>query len=258
MDPLLVILGPTAVGKTKVAISIAERLDGEIISADSMQVYRYLNIGTAKPTLEERKNIPHHLMDVLEPSDKCNVAWFQREAKRCITKITNRGNLPILVGGTGLYINAVVNNYQFVSKKPNPYLRQRLLAVAEEQGYMSLYKLLVDLDLESARGIEPTDTRRIVRAIEIASSGERLPSHKQGPTIYKTLQIGLTRQRRNLYRAIDQRVETMFQVGLSCETEWLYDQNLVPNLPVLQDLGYKEVRPYLLGLSTIALTRKIL
>jgi tRNA dimethylallyltransferase len=251
MDPLLVILGPTAVGKTKIAIAVAEQLGGEIISADSMQVYRHLDVGTAKPTMAERKGIPHHLIDVMEPDTKFNVAWFQAEVKRLIPEIIRRGNLPMLVGGTGLYISSIVDNYQFATEGPNPSLRRRLLSKAIDQGPELLHRDLAKIDVKAAERIEPTDTRRIVRALEVATTGEQLSRCSRGPTLYRVLQIGLIRERKRLYEAINQRVEAMFQQGLCHEAKWLLDQDLSPDLPACQALGYKEVWPYLQGKATL-------
>lgn len=247
MDPLLVILGPTAVGKTNIAIKVAHQLNGEIISADSMQVYRHLNIGTAKPSLTERKRVPHHLMDIVDPGENYNVVRFQSEVKQLIPAIVGRGHLPMLVGGTGLYISAVVDNYNFSHDGPNPLLRRQLTARAVKLGSQTLHRELSQVDPAAAKKIQRTDTRRLVRALEVSASGQQFSASKHGPPLYRVVQIGLTRKRTKLYEAVNQRVEQMFDRGLVEEAKWILQLDLPPNLPVLQALGYKEIFPYLQG-----------
>lgn len=247
MDPLLVILGPTAVGKTNIAIKVAHQLNGEIISADSMQVYRHLNIGTAKPSLTEREGVPHHLMDIVDPGENYNVVRFQSEVKQLIPAIVGRGHLPMLVGGTGLYISAVVDNYNFSHDGPNPLLRRQLTARAVKLGSQTLHRELSQVDPAAAKKIQRTDTRRLVRALEVSASGQQFSASKHGPPLYRVVQIGLTRKRTKLYEAVNQRVEQMFDRGLVEEANWILQLDLPPNLPVLQALGYKEIFPYLQG-----------
>jgi tRNA dimethylallyltransferase len=247
MDPLLVILGPTAVGKTNIAIKVAHQLNGEIISADSMQVYRHLNIGTAKPSLTERKRVPHHLMDIVDPGENYNVVRFQSEVKQLIPAIVGRGHLPMLVGGTGLYISAVVDNYNFSHDGPNPLLRRQLTARAVKLGSQTLHRELSQVDPAAAEKIQRTDTRRLVRALEVSASGQQFSASKHGPPLYRVVQIGLTRKRTKLYEAVNQRVEQMFDRGLVEEANWILQLDLPPDLPVLQALGYKEIFPYLQG-----------
>lgn len=247
MDPLLVILGPTAVGKTNIAIKVAHQLNGEIISADSMQVYRHLNIGTAKPSLTEREGVPHHLMDIVDPSENYNVVRFQSKVKQLIPAIVGRGHLPMLVGGTGLYISAVVDNYNFSHDGPNPLLRRQLTARAVKLGSQTLHRELSQVDPAAAEKIQRTDTRRLVRALEVSASGQQFSASKHGPPLYRVVQIGLTRKRTKLYEAVNQRVEQMFDRGLVEEAKWILQLDLPPNLPVLQALGYKEIFPYLQG-----------
>jgi tRNA dimethylallyltransferase len=247
MDPLLVILGPTAVGKTNIAIKVAHQLNGEIISADSMQVYRHLNIGTAKPSLTEREGVPHHLMDIVDPGENYNVVRFQSKVKQLIPAIVGRGHLPMLVGGTGLYISAVVDNYNFSHDGPNPLLRRQLTARAVKLGSQTLHRELSQVDPAAAEKIQRTDTRRLVRALEVSASGQQFSASKHGPPLYRVVQIGLTRKRTKLYEAVNQRVEQMFDRGLVEEANWILQLDLPPNLPVLQALGYKEIFPYLQG-----------
>lgn len=247
MDPLLVILGPTAVGKTNIAIKVAHQLNGEIISADSMQVYRHLNIGTAKPSLTEREGVPHHLMDIVDPGENYNVVRFQSKVKQLIPAIVGRGHLPMLVGGTGLYISAVVDNYNFSHDGPNPLLRRQLTARAVKLGSQTLHRELSQVDPAAAEKIQRTDTRRLVRALEVSASGQQFSASKHGPPLYRVVQIGLTRKRTKLYEAVNQRVEQMFDRGLVEEANWILQLDLPPDLPVLQALGYKEIFPYLQG-----------
>lgn len=251
MEPLLVILGPTAIGKTRVAIDVATQLEGEIISADSMQVYRHFNIGTAKPSQAEMQGIPHHLIDFIEPTEKFNVARFQREVMRLVPSIVERGHLPMLVGGTGLYISAVVDNYDFSPDGPNPSLRKQLLDKASKLGSEALHNQLSQLDPVAAKRIQPTDTRRIIRALEVAISGGQISASGHGPPLYRTLQIGLTRKRKRLYKAINQRVDDMFARGLCQEAQQLLARGLSQDLPAFQALGYKELLPYLQGKASL-------
>jgi len=251
MDPLLVILGPTAVGKTEVAIKVAQQLNGEIISADSMQIYRCLDIGTAKPSVAQRKGIPHHLMDIVYPWERYNVVRFQRDTRRLIKEIAERDRLPIMVGGTGLYISAVLDNYDFSHGGPDLLLRRQLAKKAHDYGPQKLHKKLSLIDPTAAKKIQPTDTRRIIRALEVSASGHRFSAALKGPPLYRSVQIGLTKERSKLYEAINRRVEDMFNAGLLEEAKWLRDQNLPLDLPALQALGYKEIFPYFDGQATI-------
>ncbi|MGI6604054.1 MAG: tRNA (adenosine(37)-N6)-dimethylallyltransferase MiaA [bacterium] len=252
LHPLLVLLGPTAVGKTAVAIKVAERMRGEIISADSMQVYRHLNIGTAKPTLEEQERVVHHLVDVVEPYENFNVARFQAEVKRLVPEIVERGKLPIMVGGTGLYISAVVDNYEFSPGGPKYELRTELLRRGRQEGPEALYAELEKLDPTAASRIQPTDLRRVIRALEVKySTGRELSRQGKGPPLYRALQIGLTMDRQRLYAAINARVDQMVAQGLIDETRWLLAQDYPRDVPAFQALGYKEIVPYLEGRATL-------
>jgi len=259
MLPLLVLLGPTAAGKTAVAIRVAKLLDGEIISADSMQVYRHLDIGTAKPTAAEREGVPHHLLDIVEPDEEFNVARFQAEVKRIIPAIVARGHLPMLVGGTGLYIRAVVDNYDFSPGGPDPDLRHRLKERAAREGAAALHAELARVDPAAATRIQPTDVRRLIRALEVRElTGRPISERGKGPPLYRSLQIGLTRDRARLYAAIDARVDEMIKRGLVEEARWLLAQGYPPTLPAFQALGYKELVPYLKGEATLAEACRIL
>ena len=252
MIPLLAVAGPTAVGKTALAIEVALRLHGEIISADSMQVYRHLDIGTAKPTLKEREQVPHHLVDVVEPTVDYNVSRYQKEAGEAIAEVAKKGNLPLLVGGTGLYFNAVVYNYRFSPGSKTPDIRARLAREAKEGGSGALYRKLKDLDPESAANIHPHDLRRTIRALEVfyltgkPIHRQVLDTKSQKPD-YKSLVIGINRPREELYSRIEERVDKMMEAGLLEETEGLLAKGYSPHLKPLQGLGYRHMLLYLQG-----------
>jgi tRNA dimethylallyltransferase len=250
--PLLAIVGPTAVGKTALAIKVAQNMNGEVVSADSVQVYRYLNIGTAKPSPEEREGVPHHLIDIVEPDINFTVYDYQRRAKKTILEINERGRLPILTGGTGLYFKAVLDAYVFRSMKGNPKIRERLEEEYRVRGKEHLHQLLKKNDPVAAQKIHPNDKKRIIRALEFfhltgepISSQWRLTEKKKGP--YSAIIIGLKMQRNYLYERINDRIDLMIKEGLVAEVKNLLDQNYDGNLKSLQSLGYKHIMKYLQG-----------
>ncbi|HHW55329.1 MAG: tRNA (adenosine(37)-N6)-dimethylallyltransferase MiaA [bacterium] len=249
--PLLVIVGPTAVGKTKTAIQVAHRLQGEVVSADSRQVYRYMDIGTAKPDWEEREGIPHHLIDIVNPDEEFSVADYQRLAQRVIRDIWERNKLPILAGGTGFYINAVIDNYNFSSTAVNREFRQRMRKLGEKYGGAYLLEKLRGVDPVAAERLHPNDLRRIIRALEVyeytgrpISQWER-EQDKESP--YLLYIAGLTMDRTSLYSLINERVERMIARGLVDEVRDLLARGYSPDLNSMQGLGYKEIIPYLEG-----------
>lgn len=250
-EPLLVIMGPTAVGKTRLALGLARRLSGEIISADSAQVYRYMDIGTDKPDAATLAAIPHHLVSIRDPDEEFSVADFQRLAQAAIADIAARGRIPIMAGGTGLYIRAVVRGYVFPAGGRDPDLRRRLQAEAEEAGAAALHRRLATLDPEAAARIDARNVRRVVRALEVVLrtgvpiSRWQVLTAGTGP--YDALLIGLTRDRDDLYRRIEARVEDQLQRGLVEEVRRLVDRGYHPGLPAMQALGYKEVAAHLTG-----------
>jgi tRNA dimethylallyltransferase len=251
-DPLIVVLGPTAVGKTELSLRLAERFQGEIISADSRLFYRGMDIGTAKPSPEELARVPHHLVDVADPDQVWNLALYLREVKRILKEIHQRGNLPFLVGGTGQYIEAVVEGWRIPAVKPDKQLRRAIRRWAEVIGVEGLRARLALLDPEAAAGIDGPNLRRMVRALEVIFlSGEKFSDQKgQGPTPYQTLRIGLTRDREELYRRIDQRIHRMMEAGFVEEVQELLDQGYSPELPPLSAIGYRQVIHYLNGVIT--------
>lgn len=250
---LVVILGPTAVGKTAFSIQLAERLDGEIVSADSRLFYRGMDIGTAKPSEEERRRVPHHLIDVTTPDQVWSLAVFQREAQRAILDITRRGRLPFLVGGTGQYIYAITQGWEVPRAKPNPHLRCALENWAAEITPLGLYARLAALDPQAARRIDPRNLRRTIRALEvILLTGRRFSDQSAvGHSPYNLLQIGLKRPRQELFARIDARVEEMLRRGLVNEVQGLLVQGYSPDLPPFSAIGYRRIMDYLQGKITL-------
>lgn len=248
---LLVLVGPTAVGKTKLSLTIAEQYNAEIISGDSMQVYRGMDIGTAKATPEERSRIKHHMIDIHDPDEPFSAAEFQERCAELIQGIHERGKLPFIVGGTGLYIESVCYNFQFNEAGSDDAFRREQRAFAESQGAEALHERLRQVDPESAERLHPNDQRRIIRALEIFHvSGERLSDllkrqKKQSP--YELCIIGLTMDRALLYKRIEERIDAMMQQGLVEEVRGLLAQGCSPSSVAMQGLGYKQIAGYLEG-----------
>jgi tRNA dimethylallyltransferase len=247
--PLVIFAGPTAVGKTELAIVVANKLNGEIISADSRLFYRGMDIGTAKPREKERKGIPHHLIDVVDPDKPLSLAVFQREVERLIREIQARGHLPILVGGTGQYIMAVVEDWRPPLVKPSPNLRAGINTWADEIGGQALHDRLALIDPDAAAAIDPRNLRRTVRALEVIfASGERFSAQRKKSTLpADVILIGLTRSRKDLYERIDQRIEQMVAGGLIEEVELLISRGYSAELPSMSAIGYHEIGQYIMG-----------
>jgi len=246
--PLVAIVGPTAVGKSEVALALAERFHGEIVSADSRQIYRGMDIGTAKPTPEERARVPHHLIDVTDPDRPLTLAEYQRLAFAAIEEIHRRGRLPFLVGGTGLYVWAVVEGWQIPPAPPDPALRRALEERARREGPQALYEELRRLDPAAAASIDPRNLRRVIRALEVCYQTGKPFSAQRGknPPPYRTILIGLTRPRSELYRRIEERVDQMIARGLVEEVRRLAER--YPwDLPAMTGLGYRQIGAYLRG-----------
>lgn len=243
-------MGPTAVGKTKLSIELAKKYNGEVISGDSMQVYRGMDIGTAKIKEEEMDGIPHHLIDIKEPNESFNVAQFQEIVTKCIEDITVRGKLPIIVGGTGLYIEAVLQNYTFSEAISDKDYRNKLELMAKEQGVEVVHQLLSKVDEESASAIHPNNIRRVIRALEIFHcTGQKMSNQIQKQDkeyIYDVALIGLTMNRDKLYERINHRVDLMMEEGLLDEVKSFYDQGL-RGCQSIQAIGYKELYDYFDG-----------
>ncbi|ETI68858.1 tRNA (adenosine(37)-N6)-dimethylallyltransferase MiaA [Neobacillus vireti] len=251
---LLVIIGPTAVGKTKLSIEMAKRYNGEIISGDSMQIYRGMDIGTAKITKDEMEGIPHHLIDIKNPSENFSVAEFQLLVRAKISEIAQKGKLPIIVGGTGLYIQSVIYDYQFSDVAGDESLRQHLEEKVKEIGNVALHKELMEVDPESASHIHPNNVRRVIRALEIfqltGKTMQEYQSKQQPELLYNTALIGLTMERDKLYERINDRVDLMVAEGLLEEVKSLYQQDL-RDCQSIQAIGYKEIYHYLDGYVTL-------
>ncbi len=255
--PLIVIAGPTASGKTALALAIAERapdlagVDGiEIVSADSRQVYRLMDIATAKPTADERARVPHHLLDMIWPDESYTLAEYQRYAQAAITAIQARGRLPLLVGGTGLYIRAVVDGLAIPEVPPQPELRAELEAEASAYGPAALVERLQHVDPDSAARIDPANIRRLVRALEVSLVTGTPFSAQQGsrPTPYTTaLMLGLSMERAALHARADARIAEMLRGGLVEETRGLVERGYAWTLPSMSSLGYREIGAYLRG-----------
>ncbi|HEX7056400.1 MAG TPA: tRNA (adenosine(37)-N6)-dimethylallyltransferase MiaA [Bacilli bacterium] len=242
---LLVLVGPTAVGKTKYSLEIARRFDCEIISGDSMQVYRGMDIGTAKLLPHEREGIPHHLIDILPPDEPFSVSDFKRLAKQAISDITGRGKLPFIVGGTGLYIESVLFEYNFSKAGSDEAFRREQRRFAEEYGAEALHAKLRAIDAETANRLHPNDLRRIIRALEIfhltGVTVSRQLAEQTRTSPYQACLLGLTMDRAKLYERIEARVDAMVKAGLIAEVEGLLKQGYDSGLVSMQALGYKEI-----------------
>ena len=251
--PLVVIVGPTAVGKTEIALQVAERLGGEIVSADSRLFYRGMDIGTAKPAPADRSRVPHHLVDVTEPDQVWSLAIFQREAARAIEEIQSRDRLPLLVGGTGQYVRAVLQGWDIPAQAPDPELRVALENWAEAVTPAGLHRRLAVLDPEAASAIDPRNVRRTIRAIEvILRTGRRFSTQRQRvDSPYTLMVIGLKRPRAELYQRVDQRIQAMLDAGFIEEVRGLLARGFSPNLSTLSAIGYREIVAYLKGRMTL-------
>ncbi|HJV45363.1 MAG TPA: tRNA (adenosine(37)-N6)-dimethylallyltransferase MiaA [Bacillota bacterium] len=249
-EKLLVIVGPTAVGKTALSIDLAKEFTGEIISGDSIQVYRGMDIGSAKITPQEMKDIPHYLIDTHDPDEPFSVAEFQSRATQLIRDINDRRKLPMIVGGTGLYIQSVIYQYQFSEAGQDPELRKELENFALEQGNEALHQRLTEIDPMTANRLHPNDIKRIVRALEIyeltgTTMAEYQKRSKESP--YQLCLIGLSMDRDVLYERINQRVDLMIEQGLVEEVRTLLDKGYHKGLTSLHAIGYKEMIDYIEG-----------
>lgn len=254
--PLIILTGPTAVGKTKASIGLAKAVDGEIISADSMQVYRHMDIGSAKIKPEEMEGIPHHLIDVLEPDDEFHVVKFQQLAKKAMREIWERGHIPIVTGGTGFYIQALLYDIDFDENEKEDACRKELEAYAREHGAEALHEKLALVDPSSAEMIHPNNIKRVIRALEFyEQTGKRIFEHnetqRQRESPYAFAYFVLTDDRAHLYERINRRVDQMIEEGLVNEVQALKDKGYTKQLVSMQGLGYKEILDYLDGNCTL-------
>lgn len=260
LPPLIAIVGPTAVGKSDLAIRLAHEFGGEIVCADSRTQYRGMDIGTAKPTSAQRRDVPHHLLDLIDPDETFTLAQFQQLAYRAIADITARGRVPFLVGGSGLYVKAVIEGFHIPQSEPDQALRQALQHEATQLGVEHLYAELMRVDPAAARRIGPANVRRIIRALEVYRRLGAPISELQmkTPPPYRVLVIGLTRSMESLERAITQRVDAMLAAGLVDEVRGLVARGFGYDLPAMSGIGYREVGMYLRGEIDLATARELI
>ena len=250
--PLIVLTGPTAVGKTKLSIALAKAVNGEIISADSMQVYRYMDVGSAKITPDEMDGVPHHLVDVLDPTEDFNIVLFQQLAKKSMEEIYSKGKIPILVGGTGFYIQAITRDIDFTQSEQDDSYRQELEALAAEKGSSFLHDMLASVDPKSAEDIHENNVKRVIRALEFyKQNGTRISEHneeqKEHVSPYNLAYFVLNAPRPLLYERIDARVDEMLKNGLVEEVKTLQRMGCHRGMVSMQGLGYKEILAWLEG-----------
>lgn len=255
MDKIIVIAGPTAVGKTKFSIEIASYFNGEIVSCDSMQIYRYMDIGSAKATPAERAQVPHHLVDAADPRDSFSVAAYQKMALKAVDDILARGRMPVVSGGTGLYLNSLLYDLDFSDAPEDGSYRRSLEEKAAQYGSKSLHEMLESLDTHAASEIHPNNTKRIIRALERIKHGEEhirpfREAEKQSFR-YDALLIGLTRNRQELYDRINRRVDSLMESGLLEEVKNLRDMGLTKDNTAMKAIGYKELMDFLDGCCTL-------
>lgn len=256
-QPLIILTGPTAVGKTKLSIELAKAVNGEIISADSMQVYKRMTIGTAKILPEEMQGVPHHLIDILEPSEEFNVVLFAKLAKEAMEQCWKNGKIPILVGGTGFYIQAVLYDIDFTENDDDKSYREKLERIAKEEGAEVLHKRLQEIDAKAAEEIHPNNVKRVIRALEFfeKSGGQKISEHneaqKQKESPYNFAYFVLNDDRSLVYERIDKRVDIMLNQGLIEEVNALLAEGVSPATVSMQGLGYKEIVAYLNGECTL-------
>ncbi len=249
-DKLLILTGPTAVGKTALSVDLAQNLNGEIISADSMQIYKLMDIGTAKVTDDEMKDIPHHLIDIIDPDEEYTVSDYQRDATNLIAILNKKNKLPIVVGGTGLYINSLVYKLNFAKVPPNEDIRDKYESLADKYGNEYIYEKLSSIDPDSSKKIHIKDKKRIIRALEIfeltgKTMSEYNKNFRKETDNYNLLMICLNMDRAKLYERINQRVDIMIEEGLIKEVEHILNQGYSEDLISLQGIGYKEIIAYL-------------
>jgi len=250
--PMIVLTGPTAVGKTKLSLALARAVGGEILSADSMQVYRHMDIGTAKISGEETQGIPHHMIDICEPWEPFNVFIFKKKCEECLAGIYDRGHIPLVVGGTGFYIQALLRDIDFTENEEDSGYRAALERLADEEGAAALHEMLRRVDPDSACAIHPNNKKRVIRALEYYHlTGEPISGHnereRQKASAYASCYFVLNDEREKLYRQIDRRVDKMLQSGLVEEVKKLREMGCRKEMVSMQGLGYKEILAFLEG-----------
>ncbi|MCM0648503.1 tRNA (adenosine(37)-N6)-dimethylallyltransferase MiaA [Clostridium swellfunianum] len=256
MKELLILAGPTAVGKTAISVELAKKLEGEIISVDSMQIYKYMDIGSAKIAKQEMQGIPHHLIDFIEPNESFSVTEFKKHAEKAIEEIYERKHLPMLTGGTGLYINSLIYNYSFTEAQKDETYRNYLTSLADERGKEYVHGLLREIDIESYDRLYPNDLKRVIRALEVYRlTGKTISEYSRNEDIYnipyKVYYFVLTMDREKLYNRINLRVDKMIENGLIDEVIKLKEMGYNSDMQSMKGIGYKEIMFYLDGKITL-------
>ena len=250
-NKIIAVVGPTASGKTALAVKIAKEFSGEVISCDSMQIYKGMDIGTAKPDIEEMCGIPHHMLDFLDPSQRFSVADFVKKARECIDDCLTRGKAPILAGGTGLYMDSVINNIDFKEFSRDIEFRENLQKMAQEQGNEAVFELLKKKDPQAAEKIHPNNIRRVIRALEVCEMTGKtfteVNEESKKTPVYDALILGIETERERLYEKINQRVDIMMGKGLLEEVKALYDKGIGLDTTAMQAIGYKELLAFIKG-----------
>lgn len=249
LPPVIVIIGPTAVGKTELSLGLCERFNGEVVGADSRQIYRQMDICTAKPTATEMARVPHHLIDICDPDEPFSLAEYQKRAYATIDDIHARSKIPFVVGGTALYVRAVVEGLRLPEVPPNPALRAELEQYLTDNGRDALFQWLAEVDPATASVIDGKNPRRVLRALEIflITGQPKVVLEGAAPPPYRILQIGIDREREQLYARADRRIDQMIEAGIIAETEALLAAGYYPPLPSITSLGYRELIDYLEG-----------
>ncbi len=251
---VLILCGPTAVGKTACSLWLAEAVGGEVVSADSMQLYRYMDIGSAKPTREERARVPHHLVDFLDPRAPFSVAEYQKLARTAIRDILRRGKIPVVSGGTGLYVHSILYDMDFTASPGDPAFRREMEALAEREGREAVHRLLAEQDPVAAEHLHPGNLKRIIRCLEILRQGGTIRPFRESfmkTNLYSCRVLGLTRNRQELYHRIDRRVEMLMEEGLLEEVRGLMEMGLTEDDISMKGIGYKELILHLKGTCTL-------
>lgn len=254
---LIIVCGPTASGKTALAVELAKNLNSEIVYADSMDIYTGLNVGTAKPTKEEKCGIKHHMIDVVSPREQFTVFDYRETAKPIIDNLINKGKIPIICGGTGFYINSLLYNLSYGKGTGDVSIREKYKQIAQEKGSFYVYNLLKQVDPESANKIHENDLKRVIRALEIYESGTKKSDIKDDKTPnYNYLAVSPNPDRSVLYERINSRVDKMFDLGLVEEVKGLYFNGITENFQCMQGIGYKEIIPYIKGETSLYQTKE--
>ncbi len=255
LKKIIAVAGPTASGKTALAIEIARRFNGEVVSCDSMQIYRFMDIGTAKPDQSELAAIPHHMIDIFHPRERCSVADFVKLARECIDDIIRRGKLPVLAGGTGLYMDSVIENIVFEDFGSSPDFRNEMQKLANSEGNDAVHHLLAERDPEAAEKIHPNNIRRVIRALEVCrltgKTFTQVNLESRREPVYDALILGIDAERKILYERINKRVDKMMEAGLLGEVQQLKDMGIDRDATAMQAIGYKEILDFFEGKATL-------